>query len=687
MVVIITHAQVVRSQSNTIFKAGQDITIKGEVDSFFKQISYGYEGSVVVRSINGQALSALHHPTIRLIAPVAMEPGDRFEFSVTVRPVYGRLNQVGFDLESYYFSQGWVARATVKKATSYRIVSSSGRRANLYRHILRSTAGSASQGLILALTFGERSLISDQQWQALRDSGLIHLVAISGLHIGMAFGIGYLLGLPVMRLHRCLLWCPVLLGSVLALSYAWLAGFTLPTQRALIMCWLNVVLTMSGISFVASQRLLMTLALVLIMSPFASLSRSFWLSFLAVAMVLYQLQEADSACPWWRKLWDAQFRMTLLMLPVSAYFFAGFSLSSALYNLLFIPWFSLVIVPGLFITLAFSVADSDWIWSWVELSFSPLLYALNYASSGWVTVSFVTSAVLLGVLWMWISRELLARRFVLVLAGLFAAHWLALPDRQEWRVDVLDVGHGLAVLLERRGHYLLYDTGSSWSQGSFAASLIDPLLTYRRAKKLDGVIISHTDNDHAGGLSDMISLRQPGWVIASQYHPQWLPCFKGQHWYWQGLELTALWPPGRVDRAYNLQSCVIRVHDAEYGHSLLLSGDVTAVGEWLLSRESSEVQSDVMLVPHHGSQTSSSKGFIARVRPQVAIASLAKGNQWNLPHPDVVKRYREAGVLWVDTADSGQVTVSFRAQSRQLSRLRQGTNSSWYRQMLRKGVE
>lgn len=689
VLVIITHAQLVRSQSNTIFQAGQDITIKGEVDSFFKQITYGYEGSVVVRSINGQALPEYQYPTIRLISPVLLYPGDDFEFSVTVKPVFGRLNQVGFDLESFYLSQGWVARATVQRASSFRIVSNASWRSELYQQVREWMEHSQAKGLVLALTFGERDLISDQQWLSLRDSGLIHLVAISGLHIGMAFGIGYLLGLPLMRIHRHLLWSPMLLGACLALGYAWLAGFTIPTQRALIMCWLNVALTLSRVTITAPQRLLLTLAVVLLLAPFSSLSRSFWLSFLAVGIVLYHVCDAASQRPWWKKLLYSQFSLTLLMLPVSAFFFAGFSLSSALYNLVFIPWFTLVIVPGLFIALLLSqiLPDSVWIWDWVGISFIPLDYALDWVGPSWVSVSQTSSLLLLTGLVLWAIREVISRRLLLAIGALFATHWFSIPHKDGWRVEVLDVGHGLAVMIERHGHYLLYDTARSWPGGSFARSLIEPLLVYWQARKLDGVIISHTDNDHAGGLADVIERLQPGWIIASQQHPDWLACTKGQRWHWQGLELTALWPPAQVSRADNLHSCVIRIEDKTFGHSLLLSGDVTAVGEWLLSREPSVVKSDVMIVPHHGSQTSSSSGLIERVQPKIAIASLAKGNQWNLPHPRVVARYQAAGAQWIDTGASGQVSLIYRAQTRHLSTMRQSTASTWYRQMLRKEVE
>ncbi|ELS8947085.1 DNA internalization-related competence protein ComEC/Rec2 [Vibrio fluvialis] len=688
LLVIVTHGNVVRSQSNTIFQAGQDITIKGEVDSFFKQISYGYEGTVVVRSINGQQLHTFWQPKVRLIAPVDLQIGDQFEFSVMVKPVYGRRNEAGFDLEAYYFSQGWVARVNVKPQSKFEVVSTPNFRSMLYRQIKTWTQNSPSQGMILALTFGDRNGIHEAEWRLLRNSGLIHLVAISGLHIGMAFAIGYLIGTAMMRLHVSLLWMPFVSGMCIAAIYAWLAGFTLPTQRALLMCGLNVALTMSGMRVTAVQRILITLAAVLIVTPFAPLSNSFWLSFLAVALVLYQLADRTTRHGW-RKWLTVQCSLVTMMIPVSAYFFSGFSVSSALYNLIFIPYFSFVIVPLLFLALFLTtfVGDITWLWRGIDLSFWPLQRALEWSGSSWIAVSQTATVVFSVGLLLWICRPVLSWRAQLYAGIALLGFGFFTPHDERWRVDILDVGHGLAVLIERNHNALLYDTGISWPEGSYVRSLIVPILNQRGMDSLDGLILSHTDNDHAGGLKDAETLLSPKWVVASQSGPNWQACHAGEQWEWQGLTMTALWPPQTVNRAYNLQSCVIRLSDPEYGHSLLLAGDVTAVGEWLLSRQPMDIQSDVIIVPHHGSKTSSTRQFIERVSPQVAIASLAKGNQWQLPHRSVVARYVDAGSHWLDTGEAGQITLTYQAQSRQLSTLRHIGNPSWYRQMLRKGVE
>lgn len=690
IVVIITQGNLLRAQSNIILQFGGDITIKGEVDSFFNSTQHGFVGSAVVRSINQQSLPFLLSPRVRLNSPANLQPGDHFEFTVHVKPIYGRLNEVGFDLESFYLSQRWVAQANVKANSDYQITPKRHLRSELYFKIKQLTEASDVQGMILALTFGERSLITQAQWVGLRNSGLTHLTAISGLHIGMAFGVGFTVGWLLIRLFKHCLWLPFILGGLLALGYAWLAGFTLPTQRALIMCWLNVLLLILGIRITAVQRLLFTLATVLVWDPFAALSASFWLSFLAVSMVIYQISTINPQLSWWRKVIAGQLRLVMLMAPLSVVFFSGISLSSALYNLIFIPWFSLVVIPLLFVALASSLSfggDSVWLWHWLEQTLLVLDNSLTLADNSWLPLGQFVQQLLLFALGIWLVKPILVKQAWLAIGFISATAWLSLPKQEGWRVDMLDVGHGLAVLIERNGSLLLYDTGSSWKGGSYAKSLIVPLLIQRGKKSLDGVIISHADNDHAGGLQDIQQLLSPNWIRASQRGENFLPCVQGEHWNWQGLSFTALWPPRLVNRADNPHSCVIRIVDPEYGHSILLTGDLTAIGEWLMSREEASLASDVIVVPHHGSNTSSTHAFIEKVNPQIALASLAKGHRWQLPHPDVLARYQGLGIHWQDTGESGQISLLYRKEERQLLALRHRGITPWYRQMLRNKVE
>lgn len=687
---IVVHGNLIREQSNTLYQSGSDIIIKGRVDSFFQQTRYAYEGLVLIHEVNGQPLNRWMRPRVRLSTPFPLQPDAHVEFSVMVKPIVGRLNQTGFDLEAHYMAQSIVARAAVKNDTPYQIVQESGLRSSLFFQLEQLTASSPHQGLILALTFGERKGIDEQEWQALRNSGLIHLVAISGLHIGIAFSLGYLLGTGLMRFGTKLLWSPFICGAVLAVLYAWLAGFTIPTQRALIMCLLNVALAMLAFPLSAAKRIVLTLAAVLLWSPFASLSNSFWMSFLAVAIVLYQLASQGKRQVWWKSLLVAQFFLVCLMAPVTAYFFGGLSVSAVVYNLVFIPWFSLLIVPALFLGLLLMVGMPSWAsvyWPWVDWTFWPLDWALQFADIGWLVVPHSVQGVIAAcVVIILLSRVMSVKACGLSL-GIIGLWWLFPSITPLWRMDVLDVGHGLAIVIEQDGRTVVYDTGSSWPGGSNVKSVVEPVLQLRGHRQLDGLILSHLDNDHAGDWQGLAERWQPNWIRASQLGREFMPCVRGENWQWQALHFEVLWPPKQVSRAYNQHSCVIRMSDSQSGYSVLLSGDVTAMGEWLLARDGVELQSDVMIVPHHGSKTSSTAEFIAKVAPQLAIASLAKENRWNLPNRQVVERYQKQQIEWLDTGQSGQISLFFYPNHLDWFTQRGFGWEPWYRQMLRKGVE
>ncbi|HGS4444805.1 TPA: DNA internalization-related competence protein ComEC/Rec2 [Vibrio cholerae] len=690
ILIIVLQGNLIRDQSNVLYQAGPDIIIKGRADSFFRQTRYAHEGFALIYEVNGQSLGTLFQPRVRLTTPILLQPNDLFEFSATVKPVIGRLNEIGFDAEAHYMAQSVIARVSVKANTPYTISPQEDVRSSLQQKLVTLTQNSPFQGIILALTFGERNGIDEQEWRALRNSGLIHLVAISGLHIGIAFSVGYFLGLGMMRLHAKLLWSPFVCGALLAVFYAWLAGFTLPTQRALIMCLLNVALVMLAFPLSALKRILLTLVAVLVWSPFTSLSNSFWMSFLAVAIVLYQLASQSQRQVWWKALLWAQVFLVCLMAPVTAYFFGGLSVTAVLYNLVFIPWFSLVIVPALFLGLLLMVVwpgVATAYWPWVDWTFLPLDWALQFADVGWWVVPSKVQGVVaasVAILLLYRFMSLKACSLLLSMIGLW---WWFPSITPLWRMDVLDVGHGLAIVIEQDERAIVYDTGSSWPGGSYVQSVIEPMLQQRGLRQVDGVILSHLDNDHAGDWQGLAERWQPDWIRASQLGTEFMPCIRGESWQWQSLHFTVLWPPQAVSRAYNPHSCVIRMTDTQSNYSVLLSGDVTAMGEWLLTRDGVQLQSDVMIVPHHGSKTSSTAEFIAQVNPKLAIASVAKDNRWNLPNPQVVARYQAQQVEWLDTGQAGQISLFFYPEQLDWFTQRSLGWEPWYRQMLRKGVE
>ncbi|WP_375750342.1 DNA internalization-related competence protein ComEC/Rec2 [Vibrio sp. HN007] len=686
------HGKHYNSKVSAMFQAGENITIKGRIDSFFKQNSHGSEYTFTVLSVNDIHTGIFLRPKVRLLVP-AGEPlnyGELWSFNVKMKPVYGRLNEAGFDQERYFASQGLTGKAIaldgvlIAGARSYR---------NYLHNYLSGLNESLNNiALLKALSFGDRNDIQPELWRQLKSSGLTHLIAISGLHVGIAYFIGWNLGrvgsvaLGLIRVNA--LYLPLLCGLGLALCYSWLAGFSITTQRAFIMCLVLSVLYILRLKYGHWVKLLVTLSIILLYDPFASMSSGFWLSFSAVA-ILFALASHPSTTnlTQLKKLIVIQLALIIIMIPVSALSFGGFSIYSPLYNLWAVPYFSFVIVPGIFLSLiatALYPALAELAWVVVDKLLEPVMWSLDFSGSGWVVVPEYYIWPVFILVFMWFFSAFLNLRHGLILITATAFGLIPFRDSESWRVDVLDVGQGLAVLIEKKGQHMLYDTGNRWESGSVAESIIAPILYNRGVRQLDTLILSHMDSDHAGGKSFIERAFNPMSMRSSQELSGYQRCVKGEGWQWQGINFEVLWPPKLVKRAYNPHSCVIKVSDLT--SSLLLTGDIEKISEYLLIKEGS-LESDIMLVPHHGSNTSSSSFFLESASAKIAIASLAKGNRWGMPHQKVYERYQDAGIHWMDTGESGQISIYFDSNGWNIEKMRENQSVTWYRQMLRNGVE
>lgn len=690
---ILVHGYAVNQQMNVLFQSGRDITITAKVDSLFTKISHGFEGTLVLRSINEQNLTSFFQPKVRFIAPIELRLGDIIHTQIRLKPILGRLNQVGYDQEAHSFSEHILAKS-VMLGNRFRIEHYGSLKHRLIERVTQQTEGLSSQALILALSFGIKNYIDSPTWQALKNSGLSHLMAISGLHIGIAFAVGWWIGLGLLRLNFRLSHAPHLLGIGCAFAYAWLAGMTLPTQRALIMCVLYSTLLMTCWRLNHGYKWLITLSVVLIIDPFSTLSAGFWLSFLAVGIIFVFISRRPQREGQIRRtqkllqLMQLQLWIFIGLMPLSISGFQGFSSISPLYNFVFVPLFSFIIVPLVLIALLMMPVPglSNVLWRWVDSLLGFVSDAISAAHLGWMASSnayVVLVGLFILLLLIWPLLTMMPRLWLLVL---LAGFWV-FPEHQpayRWRVDVLDVGHGLAVLIQQGKRAYLYDTGSAWQSGSYAQDVITPLLQKRGVEHLDGLILSHLDLDHAGGHRIIEQYWQPSLRLASQTMDGYQMCTRGVKWRWHELEFETFWPQHHVSRAYNAHSCVVRVSDGRF--SVLLAGDITALGEWIMIRQA-PIRSDIVIVPHHGSRTSSSIGFVEKVNAKLAIASLEKDGRWRLPDQKVVKRYLDNGANWLDTGTSGQITLDFYSNYWLAKPLREIQGQSWYRQMLRNRVE
>jgi len=676
------------------FHAGNDITINVRINSFFKKINRGNEYLVKIESINNEPIPFLIQPNIKLIGSTEsiFKLGERWQVKVKLKPVLGRVNEAGFDQERYFISQRWYAKAYLSEfQPSKRLEKSDSLRLKIYEKINEQLKGLPNRAILLALSFGDRNGLTPETWQQLKSSGLIHLIAISGLHIGIAYLFGWKFGHLIRLVLTKWFSAPLVFALICAISYAWLAGFSIPTLRALLMCALLGFFTYLRIHYSAWQILLLSLSILLLIDPFSLLSSSFWLSFIAVASIYILLAfKYVSSANWIIRIIIMQIALTVIMLPVTSFYFSGFSLASCLYNFVFVPLFSVVIIPLLFIVLVLSMIIPTMtppLWWFLDTLLSFVTWSIKWANDSWVYVG-QSSMVLISVVVIFFAIQPLLHkqlRLITSITILLTTYSTSMIPKSSWQLTMLDVGHGLSLLIQKNSQYILYDTGNRWEGGSMAQMVIAPIFRYRGINVLDGLILSHLDLDHAGGRQYIEETFSPRNKFSSQKMKGYLPCVDQNNWQWNGLTLSVIWPPQLVERAFNPHSCVIRITDGI--SSVLLTGDIEAVSELLLVQKQEQLRADILIVPHHGSKTSSTNSFLDAVNPKVALASVSKGNRWNLPHQKVLKRYSDRGVTWLDTGENGQILINFSQSGWEIITQRSRQSLRWYRQKLRKGVE
>ncbi|MBD1576768.1 DNA internalization-related competence protein ComEC/Rec2 [Vibrio sp. S11_S32] len=721
--IVVLQANYFSLMTHTLFQSGENISIKGQITDFFKPQEHGGRLILRVEQINQQQLAWWSSPKINVFLPqtptslmINSSPqlGEQWQFKLKVKPIIGRLNQAGFDSEQYYVANGWHAKAVVdaSHAENKRLKDSGSLRNTLHKRVKSMITDLASQPYLLALSFGDRSLMSAQDWQWLRDSGLSHLMAISGLHIGLAFFIGWWLGKRVMsimlmlsRFDRLAASIPYLFAICCAGSYAYLAGFSLPTERAFIFGLCFLLRHFLHAHWSLWQVLLYSLAIILIIQPFAVLLASFWLSFSAVIVIYlcswFWLKAQSTRYVWAVKMINIallQCGLFIGLMAITIFIFGGFSWVSPMVNIVIIPWVSLCTVPLIFMALVMSAlvevgVPLQWgtsLWQWADWSLSWVIMVMQWVQGSWLLVSELWAyGALILMMSLLMSHYCGWYRSAVVFMVLFVAAYFGTRPAPKWQVEILDVGQGLAILIGQQDKWLLYDTGNKWQGGSMAQSVILPILRQQGISQLDGFIVSHFDSDHAGGRDIIEQQLQPKWQRSSQQLTGYLPCVAGEVWQWKDLTFNAIWPPRLVNRAYNPHSCVIQITDGQY--SVLLTGDIDAIAEMIMARKHypwhSKLKSDVMIVPHHGSKTSSTASFVQQVNPEIAIASLARNNQWGLPNALVKQQYQKLAAKWLDTGEQGQISLRFNANNWSVRSLRQQQYSPWYRQIVRKGLE
>ncbi|MBP3985253.1 DNA internalization-related competence protein ComEC/Rec2 [Pseudoxanthomonas helianthi] len=606
-----------------------------------------------------------------------LRAGARWRFNVRLRAPRGLRNPGGFDSERYALAQRIAATGYLVDAeTARQLAPPSGLQAWRESESARIAKGTpaASSRFVRALALGDTRFLDDADWQVLRAAGLTHLIAISGFHVGLVAGFCALLGAGLWRLFPVFArrmprpQVAAVSAFVGAAGYAAVTGFALPTLRTGLMIAVVVVARCGRRPLRALDALALSLIAVLVCDPLSVLAAGFWLSFGGVAWLVWCLP-GERTRSLWREFLSAQGVATLGLLPLTVVLFGQASLVGPLANLGAIPWWSLVVVPLSLFGTGLDVLHAgwgDWAWKLAAACFEPSWQVFSAMARSrfalyWMSEPawYALPLALLGAFWLLLPRGVPGK-------ALAAMLWLPMlwPDRDlpepgAVQLTVIDVGQGLSVLVRTHDHALLYDTGPAVPDGFDAGErAVLPTLHALGVARLDRVVVSHGDNDHAGGFQAV----QRGMPVLDSLTPAGSPvparhaCAVGQVWEWSGVKFRFLHPTPHFPYLKNEASCVLRVESAH--GAALLTGDIGGVIEReLVRRAARDLRADVVLAPHHGSGGSSDPAFVAATQAKVAIVSAGYANRFGHPRPQVVERWREAGAEVLNTADSGAITV------------------------------
>nr|WP_257606142.1 DNA internalization-related competence protein ComEC/Rec2 [Ferrimonas balearica] len=647
-----------------------------------------------VEAINGETFSLWWPDRVTLgwYGAPALALGQRYQLQVRLKPPSGILNQGGGNARQRALAEGISATGYIRNGL---ILEDSRHWRGVLAKRLASQVSALPRGdLLRALVLGDRRGIGNDRWQALRSSGLVHLVAISGLHLSIVAGWVLWLGRKGLSRFRPsatgqgqgVLW---LICGALVLGYAALAGYALPTRRAAVMVLLALALLWRCHEARPWELALRAAALVLLLQPLAALSAGFWLSFGAVVTLLMLNWCRPPPEGRWAKLGYLlylQLGLALVMTLIQGAWFQTYTLQGIWANALALPLFSLLVLPLCLLAgmMAFFVPEwaatplwladqalalvtvlSEWA-LWAEQRW-PLLGG-HLSSEAAVSLLVMLLALGMGLLRPWRLWPV----YLMVL--LLVVGWRLWRPEPPWQLHLIDVGQGLAVVVEQEGHFLLYDTGAAFVSGyRYAERAVLPMLRERGAERLDYLAVSHSDNDHAGGVP---AIRDALPVLA--HRGLGGACQGEEQWH----RLTLRWwraPAGPAEaRAIdNNDSCTLRISDGV--HSVLLPGDIEADAEALMVEAGVAGPVSVLVSPHHGSATSSSPGWLAALSPQWVLVPAGYRNRWGFPHPAVLARYRAIdSQVWV-VGQEGQITVGFwPGQPARLISQRRHRSPWWY---------
>lgn len=656
----------------------ESATLQGQAVRLPPRIDVGWYGGVY--SLGAEQVGLQRPP------PADVRAGERWTLLLRLKAGHGSRNPGGFDYELYLWEQGVQATAYVRAGTNDPVPALQGQtwlhpvtwaRQAVRDRIFAAVEQRALAGVIAALVVGDQSAIERADWDVFRATGVAHLVSISGLHITMFAWLAVaLVGWLWRRSVRLCLWWPApsaaLVGGVLfALAYSMFAGWGVPAQRTCTMLATVVFLRLFGARWPWPQVWMLACAAVAAWDPWALLQPGFWLSFVAVGVLFATDSGAARAQPvgvrgrivsGFREQWV----ISLALAPLTLLLFGQVSLVGLLANMVAIPWVTLVLTPLSMLGVLWPAT-----WSLAAQAVQALMLGLQWMAS-WPLATLSLPAAPL-----WLGVVGVAGGLLLVLPGpwwwrvqglpllLALVLWRPpLPPQGQFELLAADVGQGNAVLVRTANHALLYDTGPRYSLESDAGHRVLVPLLQSLGTRLDRVIVSHRDTDHAGGAQAVLAMQEQAQLLTSMPSESILGlsrtptrCEAGQHWVWDGVQFDILHPLAAdygQERKPNALSCVLRISTAT--QSVLLVGDIEQAQETQLLARVPDLKSTVLLVPHHGSKTSSSAAFLDAVQPRFALVQSGYRNRYGHPAGPVMDRYREHHITVRDSPHCGAMT-------------------------------
>jgi len=697
---------------------GRDIKVIGVVAELPRKFEQGQHFSFDVEKVLTPLASVPKHLYLstyysRQAEPPELHAGERWQLTVRLKQPHGSSNPHGFDFELWALENNVRAVGYVNSKADNLLLAKLADGFNYHiqhwREYVRDKFGATLSaapyaGVLTALAIGDQSSIPQAQWQVFTRTGVNHLMSISGLHITMLAGLGFAL---TYWLWRRSVWLTLRLPArkaaalaalLVALAYALLSGFAVPAQRTVYMAGAVAVALWLNRNFSPAQILSIALLGVLIPDPWSILSPGFWLSFGAVALILYvtayRLKPSHVLVEYARVQWA----MTIGLIPMLLALFQQVSLVSPIANAFAIPLVSLVVVPltllGAVLPPYFSIGGAPlWLAHTVMAWTMALLEWLNslpqavwtqHAPPAWSA-----AAGMLGAVVILLPRGFPARWLGVVLMLPMFLNTPQEPAKDSLRLIIFDVGQGLAVAAQTRHHALLYDAGPDFSGSADSGNrILIPSLRAMGIRKLDGLILTHDDTDHTGGAASIMQAMPIGWLASSlpDGHPLLQTsvdnrrCIDGQNWQWDGVLFEMLHPDkasyAQPNISDNDRGCVLRISIAN--QHILLTADIEAASEAeLLAKHFDKLPAALLVVPHHGSKTSSTEKFISAVNPRYAVFTAGYRNRYGHPKQGIVQRYNDSGATLLRSDQDGAIMVDMNADELTIERYRKTHQRYW----------